>query len=64
MYIWTFELKVAPVWVADGFDPDAHQICEAIRAELLGSATENEVQVRMLSSPDAGKIAKEQGYRG
>ena len=61
-FVWTISVEVDPVWVADGFDPDADQFKDAILSGMLGYAREDEVTVRIVKTPDRAAVLTEQGY--
>lgn len=66
-------MKVADMWIEDGFGPAfkgdvprfTEQIEEALRYQLLTSATESEfrVSVKLINHPDFKLVADLQGYK-
>jgi hypothetical protein len=59
---WTVEIEVSEVWVGDGFQLDEDHLKDAILANLLGYATEDEVRVKIVKAPSLKAIAEAQGY--
>ena len=65
-------LKVADCWIEDGFGPHSkqdiarfnEQIEEALRYQLLTSATSSEfkVSVKLIDHPDFKSVSELQGY--
>lgn len=63
-YTWQVEFSVADLWVQDGFDlEDADQVADLLLTGRLSCATCDEVRARILLTPDADAIKREQGYR-
>lgn len=61
-YTWTVELTVDASWVADGFDLSDERAKEMLNRELP-FAYGHEIAAKVISAPDAERIAKEQGYK-
>lgn len=63
-YTWQVEFSVADLWVQDGFDlEDADQVADLLLTGRLSCARSDEVRARILLTPDADAIKREQGYR-
>lgn len=62
-HTWVFELTVDETWVEDGFNPDAHQMKEAILSSMLGYAYDYEVKVKLVKPAKQKAVADAQGYR-
>ena len=60
-YTWTVKISVADTWVADGFDLTEDRLNDILQREL-SYAYSTEVKGEIVKSPNADKIAKEQGY--
>lgn len=61
MYEWTAKIRVADVWVADGFELTKERLHEMLM-EHIGWCTAGEVEAEVVSSPNPEEIRKEQGY--
>lgn len=53
---WTVTVEVADRWIADGFNPDCDKFTNAIMAQMLGYATEEEVTVTLDRYPTDAEI--------
>lgn len=59
---WVVEIEVSENWVADGFDMNQDRV-QRLKEELIPWAISGEeVDVRVLKSPDAESIRWAQGY--
>lgn len=61
MYEWTAKIKVADVWVADGFELTSERLHEMLMKEI-GWCYPSEVDAEVITFPDPQEIKKEQGY--
>ena len=59
-YEWTVKIRVAALWVADGFDLDSERAHDMVRGDL-GHATSVEVETEIVKAPDPKSIRIEQG---
>jgi len=60
-YVWTVEIHIDPIWVADGFDLDEARL-EGMLMLDLDCARGHEVGGKILKAPDPKEIRAEQGY--
>ncbi len=58
---WVVEFIVAERWVEDGFDLDNHR-AKVMLQEDLTFATPDEIDAKVLKSPNTKEILKAQGY--
>lgn len=58
---WTVEIEIDEVWVADGFELTEERLIDMVQSDLQ-YATESEIKVKILKSPDEKAISKAQGY--
>lgn len=58
---WVVEIEVDEIWVMDGFDLSEERIKTMILRDL-SQARNNEVNCRVLKTPDPEEIRKTQGY--
>lgn len=63
MMTYTFQISISEVWVADGCNPTAEQIKDAIRQAMLGYSHEDEVRVKLVKDADQKAVAKAQGFK-
>lgn len=61
-YEWIVKIRVAPSWVADGFDLTPERATEMV-TDLLPYSHDYETSAEVLSAPDPKQIQAEQGHK-
>lgn len=61
-YEWTIKIRVAPCWVADGFDLTADRAHTMVWRDL-GYAHGSEIEAEIVAAPDPDRVAREMGYK-
>lgn len=60
-FVWTIQIEVDEVWIADGYNLTKDRAIYMVLSDL-SSATSDEVCVKVLSKPSNSSIANAQGY--
>lgn len=60
-FVWTLEIEVDEIWVADGFDFTDGRVA-SVRDNLIPEAYTTEVAARVLSRPSSDEVRLAQGY--
>lgn len=61
-YKWTVEFSVDASWVADGFDLTDERALDMLANDLSYADAGQELKAKVIKSPSAKAIRKEQGY--
>lgn len=59
---WIVAFSVDETWIEDGFDIDNERALDILSKALPYANIGTELKARVIRRPDAGKIAKLQGY--
>lgn len=63
-YVWTIRVEVSETWVEDGFDFSPDRVMRLEESLVSYAIPQEEVSIRVMSSPPADAIRIAQGYQG